>query len=205
MRATRTLLSTCAIAAIAIAAAPNAQAQSAQRFSIQASGLFVGTSGDAYDGMNAGPGVELQLRYTPSVWSFGLGYQYSSHSLEENALTDNSVSLMGVFFEPRRTFDIGSSSYAPYASGRLALLRESLDIEDGGISLTAKASGVQLNVGGGVLFRVSPRVNLDLGATVGLINFGDLEISSPGLGSAVIGDGGSGSNLVFRVGAAIGL
>lgn len=195
----------CAVATLCFAAATDASAQSAQKYSIQASGLLVGVSGDAYEGMNAGPGFELQFRYTPSVWSFGLGYQYSSHGLDENSLTDNSVSLSGAFFEPRRTFDVGSSTYAPYASGRLAILRESLDIEDGGTTLNATASGVQVNVGGGVLFRLTPRVNLDLGATFGVINFGDLELSMPGAGSVVVGDGGSGSNMVFRVGAAIGL
>ena len=201
----RSLLVAGAIAALGFATTSRAGAQSAQKYSIQASGLFVGVSGDAYDGMNAGPGVELQFRYTPSVWSFGIGYQYSSHGLDENSITDNSVSLSGVFFEPRRTFDVGSSTYAPYASGRLAILRESLDIEDSGTTLNASASGIQVNVGGGVLFRLTPRVNLDLGLTLGMINFGDLELSMPGAGSAVIGDGGSGSNMVFRVGAAIGL
>lgn len=192
------------LVAVGLVSVPALHAQSAQRFSIQGSAIFVGTSGDAYDGMNAGPGAEIQLRFTPSVWSFGLGYQYSSHSVDNDSF-DNNVILSGVFFEPRRTFDVGSTTYAPYASARLAVLKESIDFDANGEELSASATGTQINVGGGVLFRISPRVNFDLGATIGLINFGDVEVNVPGFGTATIGEGGSGRNIVLRAGIAVGL
>lgn len=192
------------LVAVGLAAVPALHAQSAQRFSIQGSGLFVGLSGDAYDGMNAGPGAEIQLRYTPGLWSFGLGYQYSTHGVDNDAF-DNDVSLSGAFFEPRRTFDVGSTSYAPYASARLAVLKEAIDFDADGTSYSASATGTQINVGGGVLFRISPRVNLDLGATFGVINFGDVEVNVPGFGTVVAGEGGSGQNFVLRAGIAVGL
>ena len=55
----------------------SASAQSAQRYSVQASGIFVGTFGEAYDGLKSGPGFEAQFRITPSAWSYGFGIQGS--------------------------------------------------------------------------------------------------------------------------------
>jgi hypothetical protein len=210
MPATRALLRFLAAGAVAAAAASPALAQSAQKLSVQISPLFTGVFGSAYEGMDAGPGIEAQLRYTPSVWSFGGGFQYSSHGVSEAELSGESVKLMGVFFEPRRVFDVGSVSYAPYVSARLAFLRQSIDfsfVEQGETyDVSASASGAQINAGGGVLFRLSPRVNLDVGATFGVINFGDVEASVAGLGDVTLdGTSGTGQNLVLRVGFAFGL
>jgi hypothetical protein len=196
-----------AVIVIAVVALPGtAHAQSAQRYSVQASGLFVGTFGEAYDGLSGGPGIEAQFRVTPSAWSFGFGVQGSSHSFDDTALGSESVTLSGVFFEPRRVIDVGSSQFAPYLSARVAFLRQSLDIDVNGTTLSASASGAQINAGGGVLLRLTPRVNLDLGATYGLINFGDVEVDIAGIGSTKVeGSSGNGSNLVLRAGLAIGL
>ncbi len=185
-------------------------AQSAQRFSLQASGLHVSAFGEAYEGLNAAPGAELQIRFTPGVWSFGIGGQASSHSFSDPSLGDEKVLLSGLFIEPRRVIDIGSSRLAPYLSARLAVLRQSIDfvVNDGvdNYDVTAKASGTQLNGGGGLLVRLSPRINLDLGATFGLIRFGDVKVDIPGVGStSVEGSSGTGQNLVLRVGLALGL
>lgn len=186
--------------------APAVRAQSAQRWSLQVSALSVGASGEAYDGLSTGAGLEAQVRLTPSVWSVGLGFQGSSHTLAIPGSSDETVTLAGVFIEPRRVIDVGSSTFAPYVSARLSYLQQSIDLDVSGTTVTASASGTQVNGGGGVLFRLSPRVNLDLGATYGLINFGDVEVAIPGSGTTSIdGSSGSGSNLVLRVGLAIGL
>lgn len=196
-----------ALAALALLALPAAShAQSAQRYSVQASGIFVGTFGEAYDGLKDGAGIEAQFRITPSAWSFGFGLQGSSHSFDDTSLGSESVTLAGIFFEPRRVIDVGSSQFAPYVSARIAFLQQSLDVDVNGTTVSASASGAQLNGGGGVLVRLSPRVNLDLGATYGLINFSDVEINVAGAGSTKIeGTSGNGSNLVLRAGLAIGL
>ena len=193
--------------ALTLAAAPCALAgQSAQRLSVQASGLYVGTFGEAYDGLKAGPGIEAQIRYTPSAWSFGGGFQFSPHNLNVEDFGTEKVNLAGVFFEPRRVIDIGNSSFAPYVSARLAFLRQSADFEVDGTNVKLEASGTQVNGGGGILLRMSPNVNLDLGATFGLIHFGDVKAEIPGQGSInVDGTSGNGQNLVIRVGVAIGL
>lgn len=176
-------------------------AQSAQRWSIQASGLYVGVFGKAYDGLDNGIGGELQVRVTPSLWSYGVGLQYSSHGLSRSQ--GNSIALGGVFFEPRRVFDVGSAKYAPYTSARIAYLQQSADL---GNNATLSASGFQGNVGGGVLTKLSPRVNLDLGITLGAIRFGDAEVKQNGRRVGTFsGTSGTGQNVVVRAGLAIGL
>ena len=196
-----------AAAALALLVAPTAsQAQSAQRYSVQASGLFVGTFGEAYDGLKAGPGFEAQFRITPSAWSYGFGIQGSTHSFDDTALGSESVTLAGIFFEPRRVIDVGSSQFAPYVSARVAFLQQSLDLTVNGTKITADASGAQFNAGGGVLIRLSPKVNLDLGATYGLIHFGDVKVDIAGAGNTTVdGSSGNGRNLVLRAGLAIGI
>lgn len=189
-----------ALIAVATLSTP-ALSQSAQRWSVQASGLYVGVLGDAYAGLENGPGLELQLRVTPSLWSYGGGLQYSSHEL--TGAPGNSISLSGIFFEPRRVLDIGSARYAPYLSGRAAYLQQEADFGNG---TTLRASGFQGNVGGGVLARLSPRVNLDLGVTLGVIQFGDAELKSNGQVQGTFGGtSGTGQNVVVRAGLAIGL
>lgn len=194
-------------AALVVLAAPSVvQAQSAQRYSVQASGLFVGTFGEAYDGLKAGPGFEAQFRITPSAWSYGFGIQGSTHSFDDTSLGDESVTLAGVFFEPRRVIDVGSSQFAPYVSARLAYLQQSLDLTYQGTKITADASGAQVNAGGGVLIRLSPKVNLDLGATYGLIHFSDVKVDIEDVGNTTVdGSSGNGRNLVLRAGLAIGI
>lgn len=200
-------------------------AQSAQRWSVQASGLYVGVFGSAYEGLANGAGGEVQLRVTPSLWSYGAGLQYSSHGLKSS--NGFSVALTGLFFEPRRVFDIGSAKYAPYMSGRLAYLQQSADLGEvapntnsdvrranADVSLSVarranvqlSASGFQGNVGGGVLTKLSPRVNLDLGLTLGVIRFADAVVKVDGRETGSIdGTSGTGQNLVVRAGLAIGL
>jgi opacity protein-like surface antigen len=199
-----------ALLACSVACASRVPAQSAQRWSLQASGLHVGVYGDAYEGLEAGAGGELQIRLTPGVWSFGIGGQASSHGTVDMGFGDQKVSLTGVFIEPRRVIDVGSSRVAPYVSARLAYLKQSVDftITNGvdAVSVDAEASGTQINGGGGLLVRLSPRVNLDVGATYGLIRFGDVSVDVPGVGSTVVdGSSGNGQNLVIRLGLAIGL
>jgi hypothetical protein len=177
------------------------QAQSAQRWSAQGSLLYVTPSGLAYEGLENGVGFEAQVRYTPSVFSLGAGYQSSSHGLEFDDGTSETVTLAGFFFEPRYVIDLGRSDLAPYAAARVAFLTQKLT--DG--SFEAKASGTQLNLGGGVLVRLSPRMNLDLGLTYGVIGFGDIEATDGQETLTFPGTESDGKNLVLRVGVTLGL
>ena len=216
MRHRFTLLAVFAGACIASPVA----AQSAQRWSIQASALYVAVFGSAYDGLKNGTGGEFQVRVTPSLWSYGFGVQYSVHDLKD--APGNNIGLGGVFFEPRRVFDVGSPKFAPYLSARVAYLQQSANLTvivnriartDPGVTLsvapqqtfTLNASGFQGNVGGGVLMKLSSRVNLDLGATAGVIRFGNVTAKSGSQTTSFPGTSGTGQNVVVRGGLAIGL
>lgn len=199
----RTVLAAALLVAIGATAGPSGvlTAQSAQRWSAQGSLLSVVPSGEAYEGLASGLGVEGQLRYTPSAFSIGIGYQLSSHDLTFPDASRETVTLAGIFAEPRYVVDVGSATYAPYLAARVALLTQSLEFD----GLEASASGTQFNIGGGLLFRLTPRVNLDLGATYGAINFDDVTVSFDGQSATVDGSSGSGRNLVLRAGFTVGL
>ena len=73
-------------------------------------------------------------------------------------------------------------------------------------SVKIGATGFQGNIGGGVLTRLSPRVNLDVGVTLGLIRFGDATVTVDGRSQGKFpGTSGTGQNVLFRTGLAIGL
>lgn len=203
MSCTQTRISAAAIALVAAMAGP-ALAQSAQKVSIQASALGAALSGDEFEGWGTGSGVEAQIRYNPSAFSIGVGFQLTRHSLEG---FDDNVSLGGGFLEPRYVIPTRSNSVAPYVSLRFSVLRESGSLEVTQGKVTVAASGLTFNGGGGVLFRLAQRVNLDLGVTWGYTNFGDVTTKLNGtVVPAFSGiDAGSGTNVVMRVGVAVGL
>jgi len=168
---------------------------------VQVSALYAGLSGTAYEAFHAGPGFEGQLRYThPSGFSFGVGYQYTSHAVD--GITKDA-SLVGGFIEPRYTFEIrGQESLFPYASLRLSLLEQRIYPQ----GLRSTASGFTANAGGGVLFRLAARANLDVGATFGLTRFNNFVLVNPSTGQKLAGGNtGSGSNFVLRTGVSVGL
>jgi hypothetical protein len=175
-----------------------AAAQSNQRYSLQASMLRAQLLGDAYPGFGSGYGAEVQLRYTHSALSVGGGYQRTEHALA--GFTDK-VALSGVFIEPRYVLaGLVRGSMAPYVSARLSLLQQRISVQ----GLSSSATGLTINVGGGLLVRLTRRVNGELGVTYGFTNFGDFTLRQPN-GQTSSGPSGSGSNIVARAGLAVGL
>lgn len=175
-----------------------AAAQSNQRYSLQASMLRAQLLGDAYPGFASGYGAEVQLRYTHSALSVGGGYQRTEHALA--GFTDK-VALSGVFIEPRYVLaGLVRGSIAPYVSSRLSLLQQRISVQ----GLSSSATGLTFNVGGGVLIRLTRRVNGEVGATYGFTKFGDFTLRQPN-GQTSSGPSGSGSNIVARAGIAVGL
>jgi hypothetical protein len=183
---------------IAVPLGERAEAQSAQAISIQFSGLYNGVYGDVFTGLQDGFGAEGQLRYTPGALSIGAGFQYTNHGLDNRP---EDTHLYGGFIEPRYRIHTGSNVTAPYLSARVSLLAVGFS----GGDLTLSSTFVQLNGGGGLLYRIGPRVNLDMGATFGYnrLNSGTLRSKSSGTETAI--DSSSGSNLVVRLGFAFGL
>lgn len=148
----------CSVAALA----PSAMAQSAQPWSVQ--GSLLAASQKIGSSAISGIGFEGQLRYTPiSLWTFGVGVQMSSHESG-----DESISITGVFFEPRYTLPFGGQRFAPYLAGRLAILRESADLYQEVVAPAGlrdvSSTGTAFGAGAGLLIVGSERINVDIGA-----------------------------------------
>lgn len=188
------------LAAIVIAGLPfgKMEGQSAQAISLQVSGLYNGVFGNVFDGLQDGVGGEAQLRYTPGALSVGAGFQYTSHGLE---VRPEDARLYGGFIEPRYRIHTGSNVVAPYVSARFSLLK----VGYSGGDLSLSSSFIQLNGGGGLLYRLGPRLNLDLGATYGYNRLGSGTLKSDRNDSETPFPSGSGSNLVVRIGFALGI
>ena len=174
------------------------QAQSAQAFSLQVSGLVNGVFGDVFTGLQDGLGGEAQFRYTPGALSVGAGFQFTSHQIEGRM---EDAQLYGGFIEPRYRIHAGSNVVAPYVSARVSVLK--VGFSEGDLSLSSIF--MQLNGGGGILIRLAPRLNLDFGATFGYNRLGSGTLTSESSGTAVPVESSSGSNVVVRLGLAIGL
>jgi hypothetical protein len=175
-------------------------AQSAQAISIQLSGLYNRVFGNVFQGIKDGIGGEAQIRYTPGALSLGAGFQYTEHGWKLRA---ENVRLYGGFIEPRYRIHTGSNVVAPYLSARFSVLKVGFS----GGDLSMSSTFIQLNGGGGLLYRLGPRFNLDMGATFGYDRLGSGTLSERQANGVVEVPFGasSGSNLVVRLGLAVGL
>ena len=174
------------------------EAQSAQPYSLQASGLFNAILGGLFTNLQDGWGAEGQFRYTPGALSVGVGFQFTFHELKDRI---EDASLYGGFIEPRYRIYAGSNVVAPYASARLSVLK--MGFSGGDLSLSSIF--MQLNGGAGLLFRLNSRLNLDLGASFGYNRLGNGTLTSKSDGTALTVPSTSGSNAVIRLGLALGL
>jgi hypothetical protein len=173
-------------------------AQTAQAISVQVSGLYNGVFGNVFDGLQDGVGGEAQIRYTPGALSVGAGFQFTNHGLE---MRPEDTRLYGGFLEPRYRIHTGSNVIAPYLSARFSLLKVGFS----GGDLSVSSTFIQLNGGGGVLYRLGPRLNLDLGATYGYNRLGSGTLRSERNGTQTPFPSSSGSNVVVRFGFAVGI
>ena len=174
-----------------------ASGQTASPISLQVSGLWSLPFSGGLSGVQAGPGVEAQLRYNPGVFSFGVGAEISWH---DTRVMGRSVKLTGAFLEPRFVIQTGSERVAPYLSARIAISQTTFEIANR--TNTATATGFTANGGGGLLIVLGSSVNLDLGATFGRKKIGSATVPTT---PPTVFDLGSGNNVIIRVGLAIGL
>ncbi len=195
MRTSRRWLVLCVVGATL---GSDLEAQSAQPISLQVSGLVNGVLKDVFIGLQTGVGAEAQFRYTPGALSVGAGFQFTIHQLQERS---DNARFYGVFVEPRYRIHAGSNVAAPYVSTRFAVLKVGFSGED----LSLSSTFLELNGGGGLLIRLGPRVNLDVGATLGYNRLGrGILTSRVRITETPVGPS-SGSNLVVHLGLAIGL
>lgn len=175
----------------------DAAAQMAQRVSLQISAVqSVPFGGDLLD-LEPGPGGEVQLRLSFGAFSLGFGGNTFEHDVRD---TRRILEVYGTFLEPRYVVAVGGDVAALYLSGRAAVTRNRMTIVNDPFGTGGSSRGSTLNGGGGVLVRLGSRVNLDIGATVGKVDLGELTLDG---GEFV--DVGSGNNVIIRVGFAIGL
>jgi len=174
------------------------EAQSAQTFSLQASGLYNGVFGNVFAGLQDGLGAEAQFRYTPGALSLGAGFQFTVHQVSGRP---ENLWLYGGFIEPRHRIHVGSSQVAPYLAARVSLLKVGFS----GGDLSHSSMFIQLNGGGGLLLRLASHLNLDLGATFGYNHIGSGTVTSRSSGTSVMVGSSSGSNVIARLGLAVGL
>lgn len=166
-------------------------AQAAQPYSFQASALGSVPGGDL-GAVTAGLGWEAQVRWNPGALSFGAGIEQTFHGVDN--LPDRNVRLTGGFFEPRYVIDTGSDKAVPYLAGRFAVSQ--ILVKELGAS--SSATGYTVNGGGGLLIRLGPAMNLDLGVTLGWKDLGKTTIAD------TVFDLGTGTNLIIRAGLAFG-
>lgn len=160
----------------------NAAAQTAQKFSIQASALGVQLTGIENQELAFGGGGEIQLRYNPSRFSIGVGGQTTVHEVGVN-----SVTFQGVFVEPRYVLAAVSDVVGIYAAVRFMTLNATFDVLGSEVAFDGSA----LSGGGGLLIRLGSRLNGDLGVTVGKETYS--------------GERSEGVTVVTRLGLALGL
>ena len=188
------------VACLTFLATGPAAAQTAQVISLQGSILGAGFVSDEFEavGVEFGPGAgfEGQVRYNPSAFSVGVGFQYTIHPVTVTGAeeVDVTVDFAGLFVEPRYVIFVGSETAAPYVAARLMRLVSTLRIPD--ISYEEPFDALGYNIGGGLLIRAGSRMNLDLGLTVGAISY---VYEDPTL------ENETGSSAVFRIGLALGL
>jgi hypothetical protein len=199
------------LAAAALLAA-QVSAQTAQAVSLQASGLYNAVEGVVFSNLENGLGGEAQIRYTPGALSLGAGFQFTQHGRGPLPTDDpedpepSDVQLYGGFIEPRYRIHTGSYTVAPYVSVRFSLQKAGFAGDD---NISLSSSFMQLNFGGGLLYRLGSRLNLDAGATFGYNRRGEGTLTFRNDDGTIIDEvpagSASGTNLVVRLGLAVGL
>ena len=144
-------------AVLLLAVAQPAAGQSLQKWSVQGSAaVILPVSEPAGLESDTGLGYDVQIRYTFSRWSLGLGYQRSD--VYQASDSDLSIALSLGFLEPRYVVSAGSGT-ALYLAGRAGAGKTVCDPDRCEDELHVVLGG-----GGGLLVRLGQRVNLDLGA-----------------------------------------
>jgi Outer membrane protein beta-barrel domain len=202
MNLPRTIL----LLAAALIRAAELQGQSAQAISLQVSALYNGVDGDVFSNLENGWGGEAQIRYTPGALSVGAGFQYTQHSRGPLPADPDpaDIKLYGGFIEPRYRIHTGSYTVAPYVSARFSLLKAGFAGDD----LSLSSNFIQLNAGGGLLYRLGPRLNLDAGATFGYNQRGEGTLTGTSSNGTPVNqsfESADGTNIVVRLGLAVGL
>ncbi len=171
-------------------------AQTDQPLSVQASGLVH----QSYDeSLRWEWGGEGQVRWTRGSWSLGAGARYTvSMQNEEDGSAPSfeyHVSTLGLFLEPRLVFITFWNRFGLYIHARIGVT--GISEKESGTSPVLDQMGAptgilepfsvegtsiapEANFGPGLLIRLTRRVNLDMGGTVGYARWGERVQGRPG-------------------------
>jgi hypothetical protein len=163
------------------------------RFSVEAAPSYATLDGEDFDGLDAGLGFDVQGRFGWPAWSFGLGWQRSSHDVAE--VSDNLI-VSSFFVEPRFQFPV-QGDLRPYFLARVGLANQRLDAVIPGVgTFDLESSGLIIGVGGGLAFPVAPSIDVNFSAMWARLSFDDIEVN----GEALPDSDSDGSSLMLRAG-----
>lgn len=128
---------------------------------------FNGLAGGSRGGIQNTVGYAAYLRYGAPFGLFVLGgVHFSTHEIDGAKPT---YRLTSFFLEPRFVALKVSSRWAPFVSGRLALVQEGVDL----VGAKFMASGYSFGGGAGALFYLTPQVALEGLFSVGVARLND--------------------------------
>jgi hypothetical protein len=179
-----------AVAGVAVPIVAGAQAVG-PRFSVEAAPFYATLDGDDFDGLDAGLGFDVQGRFGWPTWSFGLGWQRSSHDVPE---VSNNLIVTSFFAEPRFQFPT-QGGLQPYLLARGGLANQRLDADIPGVgTFNLESSGMIIGFGGGVAFPVARSVDVNFSVAWARLAFDDIEVD----GEEIPDSDSNGSGVLLR-------
>ncbi len=146
-------------------------------------------AGGSSGGIQNAVGYESYLRYGAPFGLFVLGgIHISKHEIDG---ASPPYRLTSFFLEPRFVALKLSSRWAPFVSGRLALVKEAVDSR----GAKFRASGHSLGGGAGALFYLTPQAALEVSFSVGVAKLNDYVFRGEGAWYGCLEKLGSGTSL----------
>jgi Outer membrane protein beta-barrel domain len=187
------------IAAMLAAPFASGRAQAVMtRFGVEVASFYATVDGDDVELIDAGFGFDVQGRVAWPVWSIGLGWQRSTHEIDE---LETDVISTALFVEPRyHVPSPGAMTAYLLVRGGLAKDRFNGDVVDSGPA-EVELSGFMIGLGAGMSWTASRVVNVSFSSIWTRDSFGDAKLN----GQTVEDTKSKATHLSVRLGASIAL
>lgn len=160
----------------------------AQNFELGANGGLYMLSGDDFEDVEAGFGVDVTGRfYTSADNAFGIGGQWNQHGFEG---TDIDMSVLSLYGEFRHNFATGGTAM-PFLSGRAGFVRASADVDGS----DASQNGFGVGATGGLVFNM-----IEVSALLQYVSLGEADFD----GTTIPDSEASGWVMGIRAGIVVG-